>query len=439
MPTPLGGVGGGGGFGGEEGSGGGLALCGDGGGGGGGSSVDGDDDGTSSISRVPPFLTKLTEILTVESPEVVGLNVDVASFTIGDPQRFAKEVLPRYFKHNKLGSFYQQLHTYGFRRASSAPDSAVEFHHDQYMGSPEDFAEWIRLGGAVSKRTVPLRVGGESATSPPPQLLHDMLQVHEGMRQIAYHFQQAKAMHSVQLRTILQKLVVRGLLNPESAAYISSLPPATPLPGQTIGAQASFPGLPGGMPPAHAPAAGGASTTAGLLPGGPTSLSPGPSAAELAATLNLPFPGGGLLGRGTHDALQAQLDALEAGLLAPLGPLPAEQAAAAGAGGHSGELAGEPAAAAATVGSCSVHSGERPSGHPWPCGGGAPPGVPLMHAASDLQGDEALSLFADNSPYSHPDEGSRGSGHPYPVGAAGHATLAASAGSPQPMETTAEG
>jgi len=72
-------------------------------------------------------------------------------------------------------------------------------------------------------------------------------------------------------------------------------------------------------------------------------------------------------------------------------------------------------------------------------GGGAPPGVPLMHAASDLQGDEALSLFADNSPYSHPDEGSRGSGHPYPVGAAGHATLAASAGSPQPMETTAEG
>ena len=59
-----------------------------------------------------------------------------------------------------------------------------------------------------------------------PELV--LLQVHEGMRQLAHHFQQAKAMHTVQLRTILQKLIQKGLLAPESAAYISSLPPATP-------------------------------------------------------------------------------------------------------------------------------------------------------------------------------------------------------------------
>jgi hypothetical protein len=35
---------------------------------------------------------------------------------VSDPAKFAARVLPRYFKHNKLGSFQQQLLTYGFHR-----------------------------------------------------------------------------------------------------------------------------------------------------------------------------------------------------------------------------------------------------------------------------------------------------------------------------------
>ena len=49
-------------------------------------------DMDDSGSRVPPFLTKLTEILTVESPEVVALNHNTCTFTIMNPTRFAKEV-----------------------------------------------------------------------------------------------------------------------------------------------------------------------------------------------------------------------------------------------------------------------------------------------------------------------------------------------------------
>ena len=97
----------------------------------------GDDTGAVS-ARVPPFLTKLYEILTAESADIVSFNPGVASFTIQNPTVFAKEVLPRYFKHNKLGSFSQQLHTYGFRRRANASslDSSIEFSHDQYTGPP---------------------------------------------------------------------------------------------------------------------------------------------------------------------------------------------------------------------------------------------------------------------------------------------------------------
>jgi len=185
----------------------------------------GDDAGGAS-TRVPPFLTKLYEILTAESADIVAFNPGVASFTIQNPTVFAKEVLPRYFKHNKLGSFSQQLHTYGFRRRANASslDASIEFSHDQYTGPPADFMKWVRAGGAISKRSVTSR---EADAQPPHQLINEMCDLDDGMRQLAMVFQQTRAIQAVQLRTILSKLMLRGLLSPESANYISSLPPGS--------------------------------------------------------------------------------------------------------------------------------------------------------------------------------------------------------------------
>jgi len=234
---------------------------------------DGYDDPSGGGARVPPFLTKLTEILTAETAQVVTLNPETASFTVWDPTRFAKEVLPRYFKHNKLGSFSQQLHTYGFRRRTSSGslDSAIEFYHEQYTGDPSEFLAWIRAGGAVSKRTSHTRQ--PPASQPPPQLLADLWQVHEGMKQLALTLQQIKSAHAAQIRTILTKLMLRGLLTPESASYLSALPPATPL-GQ------------------HPPVMPGMQHPGGWDP-----------SAHNRSISSL-----------TEDGLQAQLDALEAGL-----------------------------------------------------------------------------------------------------------------------------
>lgn len=311
-----------------------------------------------------------------------------------------RQVLPCYFKHNKLGSFYQQLHTYGFRRAGTAPDAAVEFHHDQYTGSPADFADWIRSGGAVSKRTVPIR---EPSAAPPPQLLHDMLQVHEGMRQLAYHFHQAKATHAVQLRTILQKLTMRGLLAPESASYISSLPPATPLPGGPLppnaAAPVGFPGMPCSAP-------GMASSMNGSMP-----------SALTADLLSMPFPTA-MLGnaRASHDSLQAQLDALEAGLLAPLsssaGPMETH-------GGH-GMATSMPDSVRSSIDHTHASMGGYAAREHFM---GSIDGTCTANPISsqDLQGDEALSLFADNAPY---DNNSHRLPQPYPIGASGNGHIA---------------
>jgi len=241
-----------------------------------------DGSAAGNAGRVPPFLTKLSEILTSEPANIVTSNAATASFTILDASKFAKEVLPRYFKHNKLGSFSQQLHTYGFRRRanSSSHDSAIEFYHNQYSGDSGDFIVWIRTGGALSKRTANVRE--PAPTAPPPQLMQEMVQVQEGVRQLAIMFAQAKATHAMQLRSILMKLLLRGMLPPESISYLSALPPATALLSVNNQQQQNF----------------GAPQRSGYNPG---SLDQGGNGSNGGRCLSI-------------EGLQAQLDALEAGL-----------------------------------------------------------------------------------------------------------------------------
>mmetsp|Transcript_21056 Transcript_21056/g.43077 ORF Transcript_21056/g.43077 Transcript_21056/m.43077 type:complete len:587 (+) Transcript_21056:76-1836(+) len=290
----------------------------------------GDDAGGGS-ARVPPFLTKLYEILTAESADIVSFNPGVASFTIQNPSAFAKEVLPRYFKHNKLGSFSQQLHTYGFRRRANASslDSSIEFSHDQYTGPPADFVKWVRAGGAISKRSVTSR---EADALPPHQLINDMCDLDEGTRQLAMVFQQTRAIQAVQLRTILSKLMLRGLLSPESANYISLLPPASS--SLQAGPQlATGAGMMGAVSPSMSYGGGcygscgaGISRASPLTPMGGSSFAMGNHAgsgsfagesqllAQLGAGSNSGAFGRISIGSQSFEGLQAQWDALDAGI-----------------------------------------------------------------------------------------------------------------------------
>lgn len=69
-----------------------------------------------------------------------------------DEQRFAKEILPKFFKHNNMASFIRQLNMYGFRKVmhidtgivKQERDGPVEFQHPYFKHGQDELLENIK-------------------------------------------------------------------------------------------------------------------------------------------------------------------------------------------------------------------------------------------------------------------------------------------------------
>lgn len=67
-------------------------------------------------SGAPPFLVKTYQLITTCDDELAEWSDGGETFTVKNPNKFAKTEIPNYFEHNNFASFSRQLNFYGFKK-----------------------------------------------------------------------------------------------------------------------------------------------------------------------------------------------------------------------------------------------------------------------------------------------------------------------------------
>jgi len=120
--------------------------------------------------RVPPFLTKLHALMSDESTnDIAGWSTAGTEICVHNSGVFAKQLLPRYFKHNKLGSFQQQLNIYDFKRETGVTylNASIVWKHPNFQRDRKELLVHIKPRRSHSQASP--KTGAQKFAAPVPR------------------------------------------------------------------------------------------------------------------------------------------------------------------------------------------------------------------------------------------------------------------------------
>ncbi|XP_036354202.2 heat shock factor protein 1 isoform X1 [Ochotona princeps] len=131
--------------------------------------------GAAGPSNVPAFLTKLwTLVSDPDTDALICWSPSGNSFHVFDQGQFAKEVLPKYFKHSNMASFVRQLNMYGFRKVVRIEQGGLvkperddtEFQHPCFLRGQEQLLENIKrkVTSASTLKSEDIKIRQDSVT-----------------------------------------------------------------------------------------------------------------------------------------------------------------------------------------------------------------------------------------------------------------------------------
>ncbi|XP_072914181.1 heat shock factor protein 2-like isoform X1 [Hemitrygon akajei] len=109
--------------------------------------------------NVPAFLNKLwTLVEDSGTDDLICWSRNGTCFQVSNERRFAKEILPLYFKHNNMASFVRQLNMYGFHKVLHIGvglprelDDVIEFQHPHFRQGAPQLLDNIKRKVSVSR------------------------------------------------------------------------------------------------------------------------------------------------------------------------------------------------------------------------------------------------------------------------------------------------